>query len=136
MASRLGASSNAAEIAAQLQARAASVLPSTVRVVQHYAMLLETRIKANASGRPGPNAPTGDYRRSWTHEMHVGGDAVTAVVGTNKPQAARLEYGYVGPDSLGRVFNQPPYAHVGPAVESIGPQFVAALGQVADGHRP
>ncbi|MFD3456826.1 HK97 gp10 family phage protein [Streptomyces sp. NPDC058691] len=131
-----GAYSNGIQVAAQLQARAVTVLPSTVSVVRHYAMLLETQIKANASGRPGPNAPTGDYRRSWTHEVHIGLDGVTAVVGTNKPQAARLEYGYVGPDSLGRVFNQPPYAHVGPAVERVGPLFVAALGRVAEGDRP
>ncbi|WP_164835787.1 HK97 gp10 family phage protein [Actinacidiphila soli] len=130
-----GAFSNGAEIAAQLQVRAAEVLPSAVSVVRHYAMLMETQIKANASGRPGPNAPTGDYRRSWTHEVHVGGDAVTAIVGTNKPQALRLEFGYVGTDSLGRVYDQQPYAHVGPAVERVGPQFVAALGRVADGGR-
>jgi hypothetical protein len=80
-----GAYSNAAEIAAQLQGRAAAVLPSAVSVVRHYAMLLETQIKANASGRPGPNAPTGDYRRSWTHEVHTGADAVLAIVGTSKP---------------------------------------------------
>lgn len=133
--STTGAFSNAAEIAAQLQGRAATVLPSAVSVVRHYAMLLETQIKANASGRPGPNAPTGDYRRSWTHEVHVAGDAVTAVVGTAKPQARRLEFGYVGTDSLGRVYDQPPYAHVGPAVETVGPQLVAALGRIADGDR-
>jgi hypothetical protein len=80
-----GAYSNAAEIAAQLQGRAAAVLPSAVSVVRHCAMLLETQIKANASGRPGPNAPTGDYRRSWTHEVHTGADAVLAIVGTSKP---------------------------------------------------
>lgn len=131
-----GAYSNAAEVAAQLQGRAASVLPSVVSVVRHYAMLLETQIKANASGRPGPNAPTGDYRRSWTHEVQVAGDAVTAVVGTAKPQARRLEFGFVGPDSLGRVYDQPPYAHVGPAVESIGPLFADALGRVTDGNAP
>lgn len=129
-----GASSNAAEVAAQLQARAERLLPSAVSVVRHYAMLLETQIKANASGRPGPNAPTGDYRRSWTHEVHVTGGTVTAIVGTAKPQARRLEYGYVGPDSLGRVFDQPPYAHVGPAVETVGPLFAQALGRVADGN--
>lgn len=130
-----GASSNAGAVAAELTARAARVLPETVSVVRHYAMLLETQIKANASGRPGPNAPTGDYRRSWTHEVHVGPDLVFGVVGTAKPQARRLEYGYVGPDSLGRVFDQPPYAHVGPAVETVGPQFVEAMGHVADGGR-
>ena len=133
---RAGAYSNAVEIAAALQGRAEAVLPSAISVVRHYAMLLETQIKANASGRPGPNAPTGDYRRSWTSEVHASADAVTAIVGTNKPQARRLEYGYVGTDSLGRVYDQPPYAHVGPAVETIGPMFVEAMGRVADGNGP
>ncbi|MGW0952839.1 HK97 gp10 family phage protein [Streptomyces sp. NPDC002545] len=128
-----GAYSNAAEVAAALQARAERVLPQTVSVVRHYAMLLETRVKANASGRPGPNVITGDYRRSWTHEVQVEGDMVTGVVGTSKPQGRRLEYGYVGPDSLGRIFHQPPYAHVGPAVETVRPLFVEAFGRVVDG---
>ncbi|WP_328403990.1 HK97 gp10 family phage protein [Streptomyces sp. NBC_00390] len=126
---RAGAHSNAAQIAAQLDVRAARTLPETVGLVQHYAMLLETRIKAKASGRPGPNAPTGDYRRSWTHEIATDGVTVTATVGTNKPQGRRLEYGFVGADSLGRIYNQPPFPHVGPAVEEIRPLFVAALGE-------
>jgi hypothetical protein len=79
-----GAYSNAVQIAAQLDARAVRTLPEVTATVQHYAMLLETRIKAKASGRPGPNAPTGDYRRSWTHEVSADGVAVTAVVGPLK----------------------------------------------------
>ncbi|GAA2136716.1 hypothetical protein GCM10009760_16400 [Kitasatospora kazusensis] len=130
-----GAYSNGAQIAVQLEARAAALLPAAVAAVRHHAMLLETAVKANASGRPGPNAPTGDYRRSWTHEVQVGADGVEAVVGTNKPQSRRLEFGFVGPDILGRIFHQPPYPHVGPAVERITPLFVAALGAVAEGSR-
>ncbi|MGW1798638.1 HK97 gp10 family phage protein [Streptomyces sp. NPDC001984] len=130
---RGGAYSNAAQVAAALQGRAELVLPQTVSVVRHYTMLLETQIKANASGRPGPNVITGDYRRSWTHEVHVAGDVVIGVVGTNKPQARRLEYGFVGPDSLGRIYDQPPFPHVGPAVETVRPLFVQGLGQIADG---
>ncbi|MCX4761912.1 HK97 gp10 family phage protein [Streptomyces sp. NBC_01275] len=128
-----GAYSNAFQIAAQLEARAARTLPEVTAMVQHYAMLLETRIKAKASGRPGPNAPTGDYRRSWTHEVSTDGYSVTAVVGTNKPQSRRLEYGFVGADTLGRVYNQPPYPHVGPAVEEIRPLFIVALGDTIGG---
>ncbi|WP_073947569.1 HK97 gp10 family phage protein [Streptomyces kebangsaanensis] len=131
-----GAYSNAAQVAAALQQRAGRILPQTVSVVRHYTMLLETRIKANASGRPGPNVITGDYRRSWTHEVHVAADLVTGTVGTSKPQGRRLEYGYVGPDSLGRIFHQPPYAHVGPAVQTVRSLFVQALGRVADGRLP
>ncbi|SED62586.1 Bacteriophage HK97-gp10, putative tail-component [Streptomyces sp. 2112.2] len=123
-----GAYSNAPQIAARLNARAAAALPAVASVVQHYAMLLETAIKANASGRPGPNAPTGDYRRSWTHEFSTSGLNVEAIVGTNKPQSRRLEYGYVGADSIGRIYNQPPFPHVGPAVEQIRPAFLAAVG--------
>ncbi|WP_274558056.1 HK97 gp10 family phage protein [Streptomyces spiramyceticus] len=131
---RAGAYSNAAQIAAELDGRAVRTLAETASVVQHHAMLLETRIKAKASGRPGPNAPTGDYRRSWTHELSTDGVTVTATVGTNKPQARRLEYGFVGADSLGRIYNQPPFPHVGPAVEEIRPLFVAALADsVGDG---
>ncbi|MEW2081085.1 HK97 gp10 family phage protein [Streptomyces sp. NPDC005283] len=125
---RAGAYSNAPQIAARLNVRASAALPAVASVVQHYAMLLETRIKANAGGRPGPNAPTGDYRRSWTHEISTNGMNVEAVVGTNKPQSRRLEYGFVGADILGRIYNQPPYPHVGPAVEQIRPAFLAAVG--------
>lgn len=123
-----GVYTNAAQIAAAFEARAARTLPETISVVQHHAMLLETRIKARASGRPGPNAPTGDYRRSWTHEVSTDGVTVTAAVGTNKPQARRLEYGFVGADSLGRIYNQAPLPHVGPALEETRPLFLAALG--------
>ncbi|MFC7219663.1 hypothetical protein ACFQLX_16045 [Streptomyces polyrhachis] len=128
-----GVSSNAAQIAARFDGRSAMVLPEAVAVVRHYAMLLETRVKAQASGRPGPNAPTGDYRRSWTHEVSVAGGVVSGVVGMSRPQARWLEYGFVGPDSLGRVYHQSPYPHVGPAVEAVRPLFVAALGGVAEG---
>ncbi|MGW0822517.1 HK97 gp10 family phage protein [Streptomyces sp. NPDC002845] len=129
-----GVYSNALQIAAQLDARAVRTLPEVTGVVRHYAMLLETRIKAKASGRPGPNAPTGDYRRSWTHEVSANAVSVTAVVGTSKPQARRLEFGFVGQDSLGRVFNQPPFPHVGPAVEEIRPLFLTTLGEtIRDG---
>ncbi|MEU6511888.1 hypothetical protein [Streptomyces sp. NPDC046942] len=130
---RAGAYTNAAELAVMLDERAARVLPQAVSLVRHFAMLLETQVKVNASGRPGPNVITGDYRRSWTHEVRVAGGVVSGTVGTDKPQGRRLEYGYIGPDSLGRIFDQPPYPHLGPAVHTIEPQFVQALGRLVDG---
>ncbi|MFI1100253.1 HK97 gp10 family phage protein [Streptomyces melanogenes] len=127
-----GAYSNAAQIAAQLNRRAALTMPAAVSIVRHYAMLMETRIKARASGRPGPNAPTGDYRRSWTHTVQASGETVTGMVGTNKPQGRRLEFGYVGTDSLGRTYDQQPYPHVGPSVAEIRPLFLASMQQIAE----
>ncbi|MFI9157496.1 hypothetical protein [Kitasatospora aureofaciens] len=124
--------SNAAVLAARLEARASVAVPATMAVVRHHAMLLETAVKAAASGRPGPNVQTGEYRRSWTTEVHATGTGVEAVVGTGRPQGPRLEYGFVGPDSLGRVYHQPPFPHVGPAVQRIEPLFVAAIARVAE----
>lgn len=111
---------------------AATLDPRLHAVVRHYGQLLATRVQAHASGRPGPNAPTGDYRRSIHAEEGTGLGGVFAVrVGTNKPQGRRLEFGFVGTDSLGRFFHQPPYAHFGPAISEIEPDFKAALVAVA-----
>ncbi|MCX4431418.1 hypothetical protein [Streptomyces mirabilis] len=57
--SRAGAYTNAAEITAALEGRAALVLPLAVSVVRHYAMLLETQIKTYASGRAEPERDHG-----------------------------------------------------------------------------
>lgn len=96
-------------------------------LVHRYGALLSLLIKAKASGRPGPNAPTGDYRRSWTTRYVDMPTGAVAIVGTNKPQGRRLEYGFTGADSLGRVYDQPPFPHVGPAADEIEPQFISAL---------
>ena len=96
-------------------------------LVRHHGQLLRTQVMRNASGRPGPNVRTGDYRRSITVEFSEGPEGFTAVVGSNAPQAARLEFGFHGADSLGRVYNQPPFPHFGPAIQAIGPGFVSAF---------
>lgn len=80
---------------------------------------------------PGPNQATGDYVNSWKIQYSAlkafGGFQVRAAVYTEAPQGRRLEYGFVGADSLGRVYNQPPYPHVGPAVEAIEPKLQADI---------
>lgn len=113
-------------VAASLVGAAEYVAEATEAVVDQASALLLTQVKANASGRPGPRAITGDYRRSWTRKKVPGGFNV----GTNRPQARRLEYGFVGADSLGRVYNQPPYPHLGPAVDLIEPIFLARMEEV------
>lgn len=76
---------------------------------------------------PGPNVATGDYRRSWSSRSGVDSRGPVTVVSTQAPQAARLEYGFTGADSRGRVYNQPPYPHVRPAVEQLRPTIESAL---------
>ena len=125
-----GAYTNAAEVGRDLAAFAVGVQVAAGTVVARYGLLLETRIKARASGRPGPRALTGNYRRSWHSTVRRSGTQVQAIVGTSAPQARRLEYGYVGADRLGRIYNQPPYPHVGPALRETEPEFLEALGRL------
>lgn len=128
-------------------------------VVEKSAADLTALTQQNASGRPGPNAPTGDYRGSWRVEeveaasaggaapgtaatfvrsagslrsKLYGGTTVSRSVGTDRAQARRLEYGFVGADSLGRVYDQAPLPHHGPAVDVIEPAFHLAMEKVAE----
>jgi hypothetical protein len=109
---------------AERLAKAAVAVPAAVYgTLVHEGNLLRALIQANASGRPGPNIVTGAYHASWQVEAKrlPGGGQVT--VGTMKPQGRRLEFGFVGTDSLGRTFNQPPFPHVGPAVTEFSKKF-------------
>jgi len=99
--------------------------------VSDSADLALTKIRANASGRPGPNAPTGDYRRSWSRQTRQSAREFSVSVGTNRPQARRLEFGFVGQDSLGRNYHQPPYPHVEPAIPLIEEFFVRRMDEIA-----
>lgn len=94
--------SQAIAYAGRLAAAATKVRPE--KVTKHYGTILLARTKAYASGRPGPNAPTGTYRSSirirYETDMATGTSA--AIVGSEAPQAARLEFGFKGVDSLGR----------------------------------
>lgn len=115
-------------VGAQLIAYGPQIQAKTYALTRHYGQLATTRVKAKASGRPGPNAPTGEYRRSIQMKMEVGplpGD-VTSIIGTNAPQGRRLEWGFVEIDSIGRHYNQPPYPHFGPTIDEIGPEYLAA----------
>lgn len=122
----------------QVQALSSDLVAATTQavnrvapIVRHHGQLLESRVKANAStgyhspGQrhipgtgPGPNVATGDYRRSiGPVEIVTEGSVVSAVLGSAAPQAARLEYGFVGTDSRGRHYAQPPFPHFGPGID-------------------
>lgn len=119
-------------LAADMRVDGVDVSTGVVRVTRMYAMLLETRIKANVYDWVPPQPEqfarrTGHYRRTWSTSFKGGAGLAIATVGTNAPQARRLEYGFQGPDSLGRVYSDPPRPHVGPAFDTIQPQYIAAL---------
>lgn len=121
------------QLAADLQGGADRVDQLMELVVEKSAVDLMGLTQRNASGRPGPNAPTGDYRGSWRIEkVQTDNASVSRSVGTDRPQANRLEYGYSGTDSIGRTYDAPPYAHHGPAVDVVEPIFYAAMEKVAE----
>lgn len=120
-------SSNAAALAKDFKVATVRLQPIVDTVTETFGQLLVTKVQANASGRPGPNAPTGDYRRSWNVRFQRSGGALTADVGTNKPQGRRLEFGFHGADSLGRNYSQPAFPHVWPAVQQIAKPYEAAI---------
>lgn len=105
------------ELADRLDGAADRLPDAITRGVQHVGELGRGMIRANASGRPGPNVITGKYRSSWeTVTRHIAVGA-TVTIGTHAPQGRRLEFGFFDMyDSLGRHFFQPPFPHVGPAV--------------------
>lgn len=111
------------EFAGRMERAANRVGGSMRKAVEDYAQTLEGEIKNRQGGGGAPQVLTGDYRGSWTHEVNQSGGTVNGVVGTNKPQARRLEYGFVGPDRLGRVFHQAPRPHVGPAIQAVTPEW-------------
>ncbi len=108
------------ELADRLEGAAKKIGPAVHRAVRHTGTLGAARIRGHASGRPGPNVISGDYRSSWqptpTRRLPYG---AMCTIGTREPQGRRLEFGFVGPDSLGRVYNQPPFPHVQPALPFI-----------------
>ena len=122
----------AQEVAADLGRMSVAVAARVPGVVRHFGQLYQTQVKAHASGRPGPRAITGDYRRSITLEMSGAGGGVTAVVGTTQPQGRRLEFGFHGTDSRGRAYNQAPFPHFGPPLGPIENALHAALLAMVD----
>lgn len=129
-------STNAGSVAADLGALGVRVGARAYAVTRTYGQLLETSVKRHANlprtalrgpNTGGPRLITGDYNRSINLRMAGSVTHPTATVGTDRPQGPRLEFGFVGVDSLGRHYNQPPYAHFGPAFDEIAPQFEAAI---------
>lgn len=124
----------ARELVARLERGATQVDDLMPVVVEKSTADLVALTQQNASGRPGPNAPTGDYRGSWESSRVDAADpnSVSWSAGTDRVQANRLEYGFVGVDSIGRHYAQPPYEHLAPAVDVIEPVFEAAMAKVAE----
>lgn len=77
-------------------------------------------VQGNMAGRPGPRRRSGDLIRSIESDaVRIGPNEVHGQIGTNAPQARRLEYGFTGYDSLDRYYDQPPYPFLRPSVPAV-----------------
>jgi hypothetical protein len=136
--------SSFANLAGNLRAIGPHVQRHGGALVRHNAELLKEAVKAHASGRPGPEVRRDVYRQSI--KVRAGGIAGNtyssragrisggweAEVYTNEPYARRLEFGFVGADSRGRHYNQPPYPHWGPAAMEVEPLFALSVERLID----
>ncbi|MFE9812410.1 HK97 gp10 family phage protein [Streptomyces sp. NPDC005548] len=122
------------DLVSRLNESADRVGPEANRTVQQQGRLMRALIRENASGRPGPNVISGDYRDSWgTPEPFGVPDGGGVTIGTHAAQARRLEYGFYDmTDSLGRLFFQVPRPHVEPAVNELSTQYEQAFVDALD----
>lgn len=121
------------ELGPRLDQAADRVGPEANRTVQQQGRLLRALIMERASGRPGPNVISGDYRSSWKPEPFAVPDGGGVVIGTRKPQGRRLEYGFYDmTDSIGRHFFQVPRPHVDPAVNELSEEYEQAFKDALD----
>jgi hypothetical protein len=82
------------------------------------------------AGEVGPRAQTGDLRRSVAMALTVTPHLIGSRVGTNEPQARRLERGFFGmTDSAGRLYHQPPYPAFGPALHLLEEPYRLDVGK-------
>ncbi|MET7713662.1 hypothetical protein [Streptomyces sp. NPDC005407] len=110
------------ELADRLERAADNLGPTIERRIRHAGQVGRAMIQANASGRPGPNiinSEVPNYHDSWKAPTRGIPYGAECTIGTDKPQACRLEFGFTGVDSIGRYYDQPPFAHVGPAIPAI-----------------
>jgi hypothetical protein len=132
---------NAALVAADLQALGVRAGVKAFATTRHFGMILQTNWRRRASQpRTTPRGPgtgglrlmTGDYNRRVVLTMSLDAGGPVASVGTDHPGGRRLEMGFRGTDSLGRRVNAPPYPTAEPALAETAPAFIAAIAALVD----
>lgn len=94
-------------------------------VNKEYAHRLQDEIQSNIMAQD--IFETGEYHDSW---QVIQADDYTWTVMTDRPDAFRHEFGFVGVDAMGRHYAEPPRPHVRPAQEVIFPEWQHELSEV------
>lgn len=110
---------NGPQVAAAFDAEAAAIGPRAAAELDILNHQLAEDWRANVKKVTGHTAAT------------IGVE--DGIVGSNAPNMHRLDQGFHGADSLGRVYDQPGQPALGPAFDRIVPQFdTAADGLISD----
>lgn len=114
----------ALEIEAQRMAKACVVVQRNIKV------LLNKKGSATNRSAPGesPRKQTGRLYDSIFFKVERQGNEVVGVIYTNDKKARRLELGFVGKDSLGRVYDQAPRPFMRPGLANSQDSVKKILG--------
>lgn len=117
-------------VQSSLDALVLRVQTAARKTVMDGALLIEASAKRNASGRPGPNVITGTLRRSihpsTSQPIRTGPNRWGVEVAPHTVYGRRIELGFHGADSLGRIYNQPAFPYFTPGVRSSRAGIYAA----------
>jgi hypothetical protein len=110
---REGMEQNVRQAAAMLEGQIKRKLGTGARTGHEY-KVPGTKNKTYTASAPGeaPAVMLSNYMNSITHDVAVKPNEIVGTTGTNQKQGKRLEFGFVGTDSLGRRYNQAPRPHM------------------------
>ena len=108
-------------------------------IVDNLSKQAPTAVYAAATAYAGdvmkqPTTPvdTGQYRNSIRAEAPVDENGPVSYVGSPMPQTRRLEFGYSGADSLGRVYNQAPRPHWRPTFDLNKAKYLSIMSTILE----
>lgn len=130
---REGMERNVRQASALLEGEIKRKLGSGTRTGKTYPVP-GTKSKTYTASAPGeaPAVMLSNYMNSITHDVKVEPNQITGTTGTNQEQGKRLEFGFVGTDSLGRRYNQEPRPHMKVTYEENREKIKQKLNQEID----
>jgi hypothetical protein len=114
------------EFGAALTRVSSKVDAGSKRAIARAAAKVEKEAKENAAGSPGPDVVTGTLRRGVVHTaVHRSGlFGWQSEVGPTVIYSRRIDLGFFGEDSLGRIYAQQPRPYFTPAWEKAARRAV------------
>ena len=86
---------------------------------------------ANVQSSPSTPVDTGQYRDDiQADNPRIDDGAAHCYAGSHMPQMFRLEFGFIGVDSLGRVYSQAPRPHWRPAYDLNSDEYAGIIAQI------